>query len=60
MDTAVWLGESNKVADQNEPAIGQSSIAHQTIEVLRDFELLDDIIVTKAGLVVYSTKLIAD
>jgi hypothetical protein len=54
-DTVVWLA-----GNKDNPLQAQSSIAHQTIEVLRDFALLDDIIVTKAGLVVYPTKLTAE
>jgi len=49
-DTAVWLGESNDGQAQL-----QTSIAHQTIEALRETGLLDDILVTKEGLVVYPT-----
>ena len=54
-DTAVWLGESKDEADQSLPGIEQSSIAHETIEALREIGLLDDIIVTKEGLVAYPT-----
>ena len=49
-DTVVWLGESKDETDQSQPGIGQSSIAHETIEALRQLGLLDDILVTKEGL----------
>ncbi|MBE2223661.1 MAG: hypothetical protein IAF02_19120, partial [Anaerolineae bacterium] len=50
-DTAVWLGENND--DQSQL---QTSIAHQTIEALRQAGLLDDIIETKEGLIVYPVE----
>ncbi|MCZ7673837.1 MAG: hypothetical protein M5U34_45310 [Chloroflexi bacterium] len=56
-DTAVWLAGDKDKQDQTQPGIGPSSIAHHTIEVLRQIGLLDDIIVTKEGLVVYPTEL---
>jgi hypothetical protein len=56
-DTAVWLGESNKESGQLRPDIGRTSIGRETIRELRDLGLLDDIIVTKEGLVVYPTEL---
>lgn len=56
-DTAVWLAKSKEETGQSHPGIGQSSIAHETIEVLREIGLLDDIIVTKEGLIVYPTEL---
>jgi hypothetical protein len=45
-DTAVWLA-----GDREAP--GDKSIAHQTIKTLRELGVLDDIIVTNEGLVVY-------
>jgi hypothetical protein len=56
-DTAVWLAESKGEADQPLPGIGQTSIAHETIEALREIGLLDDIIPTKEGLIVYPADL---
>jgi hypothetical protein len=37
--------------------MGQPSIAHETIEALREIGVLDDIIATKEGLVVYPAAL---
>lgn len=54
--TAVWLAESEEETGQSLPGIGQS-IAHETIEALRKMGLLDDIVATKEGLVVYPTEL---
>ena len=56
-DTAVWLAGSKDKTDESQLGIGQSSIAHETIEALRKIGLLDDIIVTKEGLVVYPAEL---
>lgn len=50
-DTAVWLAGSKDDVTQL-----QTSIAHHTIEALRQAGLLDDIIVTKEGLVVYPVE----
>jgi hypothetical protein len=52
-DTAVWLAGSKEKIDQLLPGISPSSVAHETIETLRDIGLLDDIIATREGLVVY-------
>ena len=52
-DTAVWLAGDRGKGDQSQP---QTSIAHQTIEALRQAGLLDDIIKTKEGLVVYPAQ----
>jgi hypothetical protein len=56
-DTAVWLAESKEETGQSQPGIGQISIAHETIEALRQVGLLDDILVTKEGLVVYPSEM---
>jgi hypothetical protein len=48
-DTAVWLAGGDEA--------GQESVAHQTIVVLRELGLLDEIIETKEGLVVYPARL---
>ncbi|MCZ7672341.1 MAG: hypothetical protein M5U34_37075 [Chloroflexi bacterium] len=53
MDTAVWLA-----GRKDDSAQGQPSLAQQTIEALREAGLLDDIMVTKEGLVVYPANLI--
>ncbi|MCA9946085.1 MAG: hypothetical protein KC449_21525, partial [Anaerolineales bacterium] len=56
-DTAVWLAGSKEDADQFQPGIGHSSIAHKTIEALRETGILDNIIQTKEGLVIYPAAL---
>jgi hypothetical protein len=56
-DTAVWLAGSKEETGQSHPGIGPSSIAHETIEALREIGLLDDIIATKEGIVVYLAEL---
>jgi hypothetical protein len=56
-DTAVWLVGDKEVTNQSLPGIGQSSIAHETIDALRGIGLLDDIILTKEGLVIYPAEL---
>ncbi|MCC6604751.1 MAG: hypothetical protein IT327_16195 [Anaerolineae bacterium] len=48
-DTAVWLA-----AGKGAP--GSGAVAHLTIEALRELGILDDIIVTKEGLVVYPSE----
>jgi hypothetical protein len=53
MDTAVWLTGSKERSDLPLPGIGDTSIAHHMIEALREIGLLDDIIATKEGLVLY-------
>lgn len=57
MDTAVWLAQSKEGASQSQPGVGQIPIAHETIEALREIGLLDDIILTREGLVIYSAEL---
>ena len=57
MDTAVWLAQSKEGASQSQPGVGQFPIAHETIEALREIGLLDDIILTREGLVIYSAEL---
>ena len=56
-DTAVWLAGSKEETNQTQSGIGQFSIAHETIEALREIGLLDDIIATNEGLVVYPSGL---
>jgi hypothetical protein len=57
-DTAVWLaGRRKGETGQYQPSWTQSSIAHETIEALREINFLDDIIITKEGVVVYSQEL---
>lgn len=57
MDTAVWLAASKGEVEQPQSGMEQSSIAHETIEALREIGWLEDIISTKEGLVIYPTKL---
>jgi hypothetical protein len=59
-DTAVWLAGSKEETGQSQPGIGQSPIAHETIEVLREIGLLDAILPTKEGLVVYPVDMDAE
>ncbi len=51
-DTAVWLG-----MPENDAETG--ALGHQTIEALRSIRVLDDILVTKEGIVVYPADLSA-
>lgn len=60
VDTAVWSAESKEEIGQSLLGIGQSSIAHETIEALRQIGLLDDIIATKEGLVIYPVEMGAE
>lgn len=57
IDTAVWLAAGKGEAEQPQPGMGQPSIAHETIEALREIWVLDDIFATKEGLVVYPAAL---
>jgi hypothetical protein len=52
-DTAVWLVG-------NKEAAGNGSIAHQTILALREIGVLDDLIVTEAGLIAYPAGMDAE
>lgn len=56
-DTAVWLARANGDQDSTQPGIGSSSVASLTIEALREIGLLDEIIATKEGLVIYPIEL---
>lgn len=60
MDTAVWLAGGKEEIDQSQLGIRQTSIAHQTVEALREIGLLNDILVTKEGLVVYPAEMDAE
>ena len=40
----IWLAGSKEEVGQSLPDLGQSSIAHETIEALRKIGLLDEII----------------
>ena len=53
MDTAVWLSGRKEQTPKPQPVMGQSSVAHETIEALRQVGLLGDIVATKEGLVIY-------
>jgi hypothetical protein len=59
-DTVVWLSDSKGNQGQTHVDAGQSSIAHLTVEALRHRGLLDDLIVSKEGLVVYPVELNAE
>ena len=54
-DMAVWLSRNKEGTDQ--PVSGQFSIGHETIEALREVGLLDVLLVTKVGLVVYQAEM---
>jgi hypothetical protein len=51
------LGGSKEETDQHQPGMGSSSFAHETIRALREIGLLDDIINTKEGIVVYPREM---
>jgi hypothetical protein len=59
-DTAVWLSGRKEETNQPQPGIGQSSVAHETIEALRQIGVLDDVIDTKEGLVVYPAEMLRE
>ena len=52
-DTAVWLAGGKEKVDQRLPDIGPSSIAHETIEALREIGLLDNVMESEYGLLIY-------
>ncbi|WP_420640466.1 hypothetical protein [Candidatus Leptofilum sp.] len=52
MDTAVWLADSKRELEEVQP-----SLARQTIQTLRKIKLLDDIVVTKEGLVIFPAEM---
>jgi hypothetical protein len=56
-DAAVWMARSKENQKQAQVGVGESSIAHLTIEALRHGGFLDDLIVTREGLVVYPVEL---
>lgn len=53
MDTAVWLAGRKEISYPEAPG----STAHETIEALRKARILDDIIETKEGVVIYPALL---
>ena len=57
MDTAVWLVGSQTETEQPVPGLKLPSIAQETIKALREAGVLDDLIQTKEGLVVYPVAL---
>ncbi|MCB8985808.1 MAG: hypothetical protein H6659_18415 [Ardenticatenaceae bacterium] len=59
-DTAVWLAGSKEETGSSQPGVEQISIAHQTIEALRGIGLLDHIISTKEGVVVYPAEMMKE
>ena len=62
MDTAVWLGESKEGVVGKRPLVGvrQASIGHYTVEVLRKVGVLDDIVETREGVVMYPREMGVD
>jgi hypothetical protein len=48
--------ETKRNQSPSQSGVGQIPIARQTIEALQKIGLLDDVIVTKEGLVVYPTR----
>lgn len=56
-DTAIWLTGAGDEQDSMRPGMGLSSVASLTIEALRGIGLLDDLIPTTEGSVIYSTDL---
>ena len=60
MDTAVWLAGSQTETEQPVPGLKLPSIAQETIKALREAGVLDDLIQTKEGLVVYPVALNAE
>lgn len=54
---AVWLAESKGETDHPRPGIGSSSIAHETIEAFQEIGLLDEIVLTREGVVVYPVEM---
>jgi hypothetical protein len=58
--TAVWLAGSKEETGQYQPGIGQSSNAHEMIKALLEIGLLDDIIDTEEGLVMYPAEMVRE
>jgi hypothetical protein len=56
-DTAAWLASAGNAEDSRRPGIGSSSVASLTITALRESGLLDDIVATRVGLVVYPAEM---
>ena len=56
-DTAVWLAEGRRQIDPPYPGFGRSLVAHETIEALREIGLLEDLVITKEGLIVYPIEM---
>jgi hypothetical protein len=54
-DAAVWLASARESASDTSAGLsfGQPSIASQTVTALREIGLLDDLVLTQEGLVVY-------
>jgi hypothetical protein len=59
-DTAVWLAAVKDETGLFPPGLGASSIAHETIAALREIGLLNEIVQTKEGLVVYPVRMDAE
>jgi hypothetical protein len=59
-DTAVWLAHARESASGTPAGVsrGQPSIASQTISALREIGLLNELVATREGLVVYPAQMI--
>ena len=56
-DRAVWLAANTDETELSWPSLESASIGHQTIEALRRIAVLNELIITKTGLVVYPSEL---
>lgn len=56
-DTSVWLAKRKTVEQQSVFYQTNGAVAHLTIQALREIGVLDDIVVTEWGLVVYPSEL---
>ena len=56
-DTVVWLSNAKGELDSAQAGIGLSSVASLTIEALREIGLLDGLIATNAGVIVYPAEI---
>ncbi|MCK5921449.1 MAG: hypothetical protein KAG66_10950 [Methylococcales bacterium] len=50
-DAVVWLGEDKQMPEQ------YVSIAHRTIQALREIGILDDLVMTTEGIILYPSSL---
>ncbi|MBX3059862.1 MAG: hypothetical protein KF770_25700 [Anaerolineae bacterium] len=56
-DGAVWLAGDKDKSSISRTGIGEASIAHETIVALQEIGLLDELVLTKEGLIVYPAVL---